>query len=315
MKALGLSFGRKDKNSDIMVKQVLKQLKANGCEVKFIHTLDLDLQPCSGCTACVGSLMSGGRGDCVLKDDFHIIDEAFMEADIIVVCAPIFCLSPTGQFKILCDRMGPSHDFSFRTNALEVGKARGLSEDKLVDPRTFKKRVAALMTVGGARTKHWTSFGIPTMYQMFANGMQVVDVYNAYNAMGYDHMIGNKKLMERLTKMGDNLFFAASHDIPEDYWCGDEEGVCPVCHQDMLTILHDKMRVECPICGIEGTLKVVDGEIKVDFPEEQIEHSRLRYLGKLDHYIEIRDSDKNPEKVRIPNLNEVIKEFNESCGF
>ena len=129
--------------------------------------------------------------------------------------------------------------------------------------------------------------------------------------MGYDHMVGNTKLMERLTKMGDNLSYACEHDIPEDYWCGDDEGICPVCHNDMLTILHDKMRVECPVCGIEGEMKIVDGEIKVDFSEEQISHSRLRYGGKMDHYVEIRDSDKNPEKVRIPNLKEVLKEYEE----
>ena len=42
MKALGLSFGRKNRNSDIMVKQVLKQMKARGFEVEFHWSLSND---------------------------------------------------------------------------------------------------------------------------------------------------------------------------------------------------------------------------------------------------------------------------------
>ena len=47
MKALGLSFGRKNRNSDIMVKQVLKQMKARGYEVEFINLNELNIQSCT----------------------------------------------------------------------------------------------------------------------------------------------------------------------------------------------------------------------------------------------------------------------------
>ena len=308
MKALGISFGRKMQNSEIMVKQVLKQMEARGFETSFIRAHDLDIKPCTGCCACVGSLLSGRNGACVVKDDFHILDEAILEADAVIVCAPVYVFAPCGLFKDVCDRMGPSHDLAFRTNARKQGEEMGLPEEQLVDKRAFKPRAAAIMSVGGARTKHWTSLGLPQLYEItMSSGMHVVDAYNAYAAMDYQHLVGNEELMARLTRMGDNLVEALSTEGGLDKWYGDEQGVCPVCHSDLLTVLHDENKVECPICGITGTLKLENGKIQVDFPKENWEMSRLNYGGKLDHYIEIRDSAINQKK--IPDLQEKLKAY------
>jgi len=250
MKALGLSFGRKMQNSEIMVKQVLKQLEARGFETHFIRMLDLDIKPCKGCTACVGSLLSGGSGACIIKDDFHIVEEAILEADAIVVCAPIYVWAPSGLFKTICDRMGPSHDLAFRTNAVEIAKKMG--KEPAVDPRAFKPRAAAYLTVGGARTKNWTSLGLPQMYEFGSMGLHVVDALNVYAAMDYEHILGNEEVMARLTEVGNHLADALETEGGLDKWYGDE-GVCPVCHMDLLTILHDGNKVECPICGIPAS--------------------------------------------------------------
>ena len=309
MKALGLSFGRKNRNSDIMVKQVLKQMKARGYEVEFYNLNEMNIQYCTGCTSCVVNIMQGGNGACYLKDDFHIIHEAFMECDAVVICAPVFCLSPNGLFKTFCDRMGPSHDISFLTNARDQGRAMGKPEDKLPDARAFKPRAAALMCVGGAKTPNWLSFGLPSMFESFSNGMSIVDAYSAHGAMEYEHMVANEKLMERMTAMGDHLADALETEGGLDKWYGDDEGTCPVCHNDLLTIMHSGTTVECPVCGISGELKIVDGQIKVEFPEAQIARSRLKYPGKLEHYLEIRDSAMTMKKV--PDLKERLAEYKE----
>lgn len=309
MKALGLSFGRKNRNSDIMVKQVLKQLKARGFEVEFINLNELNIQYCTGCTGCVVNLMQGGNGACVLKDDFHIVDEAFKEADAIIACAPVFALAPNGLYKTFVDRMGPSHDISFLTNARKQGEEMGKPEDKLPDKRWFKPRAAALMVVGGASTQNWVSFGLPSMYELFSNGMSIVDAYSAHGAMEFEHMVGNEKLMARLTEMGNHLADALETEGGLDKWYGDDEGVCPVCHNDLLTILHSGATVECPVCGISGELKIEDGQIKVDWPAEQIARSRLKYPGKLEHYLEIRNSAMTMKK--IPDLKEKLAAYKE----
>ncbi len=307
MRALGLSFGRKMKNSEIMVKQVLKQLERRGFETQFIRVQDLDIKPCTGCIACVGSLLSGRKSVCTIKDDFHILDDAIREADAVVVCAPVYCLAPSGLFKVVCDRMGPSHDLAFLTNSRAQGEAMGLPEAQLVDKEMYKPRACALLSVGGARTKNWTSLGWPQMYEICWNGMSVVDGYNAYAAMDFEHIIGNDVLMARLTKMGDNLAEALRTEGGLEKWYGDEAGVCPVCHCDLLTVTHNKTVVECPICGIEGKLSVENDEIKVVFPEAQQARSRLRYPGRLEHYIEIRDSAINMK--RIPDLAQQLEAY------
>ena len=305
MKALGLSFGRKMQNSEIMVKQVLKQMEKRGFESRFIRMLDLDIKDCVGCSACVGSLLSGGDGTCILKDDFPILEEALLESDAVVICAPIYVLAPSGLFKTVCDRMGPSHDIAFRKQAKEWAEAAG--KPSPVDERAFKNRVCGILTSGGARTKNWTSFGIAQMYEFCSWGINVVDAYNAYAAMDYQHMVGNEKLMARMTAMGDHLADALEKEFDPDAWYGDEEGICPVCHMDMLTVLPGGDQVECPVCGIQGTLRLDEGVIKVDFPPENIAHSRCYFQGRQDHMEEIRDSIQTMK--RFDNLQEMLEPY------
>lgn len=307
MKALGISFGRTMQNSEIMVKQVLKQMEKRGFDTSFIRAQDLDIKPCTGCMACVMSLLAGKNGNCVIKDDVKILDEAIYEADAVVVCAPVYVLSPSGLFKTVCDRLSVSHDQAFRKHARELGEKQGLPEAQLVDKRFFKPRAMGLLSVGGAKTQNWTSFGLPQMYEITFSGMNVVDGYGAYYGMEYQHLVGNEKLMARMTKMGDNLADALSTEGGLDKWYGDEEGTCPVCHCDLLTVLHDKGLVECPICGIEGELEMKDGQINVTFSEEQQKRSRLKYPGKLEHYLEIKNA---AEGMKIlPDLKERLKDY------
>ena len=39
-----------------------------------------------------------------------------------IVGSPTYVLSPTGRFKTVCDRIGPSHDITFRKATYEEGK-------------------------------------------------------------------------------------------------------------------------------------------------------------------------------------------------
>ena len=141
-KVLGLSFGRKQGNTDIMVKTALMECKKAGYGVQFIRVDDLDIKPCTGCISCVVGMTTGrGKGGCPLQDDFAILDEALMECDALIVGSPTYVLSPTGRFKTVCDRIGPSHDITFRKATYEEGLAAGKEASQLPDVRSFKKRV------------------------------------------------------------------------------------------------------------------------------------------------------------------------------
>ena len=52
-KVLGISFGRKMANTDVMVKTALMECEKAGCDVQFIRADDLDIKPCTGCISCV----------------------------------------------------------------------------------------------------------------------------------------------------------------------------------------------------------------------------------------------------------------------
>lgn len=310
-KVLGISFGRKMSNTEVMVKTALMECEKAGNDVQFIRADDLDIKICTGCISCVIGMTSGrGRGGCPLKDDFHIIDEALMECDAVIVGSPTYETSPTGRFKTVCDRIGPSHDITFRKATYEEGKAAGKSEEELPDIRSFKKRVGALISVGGAMTQNWLAFMLPIMYEFtLSMGIDVIDMHEYWGAMAYEHVLGNESEMERSRQIGQNIAVALSAKTEEERtkWRGEDEGVCPVCHLNMLNISKDHTFVECPVCGIKGNLEVKNGKIVTKFNAEEQNRSRLRWAGKLEHSTEIKTQAAGPGQ--IPNLKELKKAY------
>lgn len=305
-KVLGISFGRKMSNTEVMIKEALLECEEAGYDIKFIRADDLNIHICTGCISCVVGMTTGrGKGGCVLKDDFHIIDEAIMESDAVIVGSPVYEMTPTGNFKVVCDRLGPSHDISFRKTTYDAGLLHGKDKSLLPDERSFKKRVGALIAVGGAMTENWLTFALPTMFAFpMSLGIDVIDTYKYFGAMSYEHVLGNDKVMKRMSSLGKHIVEALNADNEEERtkWRGDNEGICPVCHNDMLAVSHKGMEVECPTCGIIGELNTDNGQINVHFSDEQIARSRMTYAGKLEHSTEIRTCAVGPGQ--IPDLKE-----------
>lgn len=109
MRILGLSCGRKMQNTEVLVKEAMRGAEELGADVGMIRLLDLDIKPCTGCVSCVRSLIQGGPGKCVIKDDLHLVDEQLMECDGLILGSPVFVLTPHGLLKVISDRFGPSH--------------------------------------------------------------------------------------------------------------------------------------------------------------------------------------------------------------
>ena len=101
MKILGISAGTRNGNNDSMCKEALMGAKEMGAEIEFIRLLDLDIKYCTGCIACVKSLMSGKGGQCVLKDDFEWLRDKMMEANGIIFSVPIFEKGAAAIFRSL----------------------------------------------------------------------------------------------------------------------------------------------------------------------------------------------------------------------
>ncbi len=310
-KVLGISFGRRMSNCDIMTKQALMECEKQGCEVAFLRADDLNITNCTGCISCVIGMMCGrGRGYCVRHDDFDILDECIMQADAVILTCPTYETSVTGRFKTICDRIGPSHDITFRKAAYEEGLAAGKPEESLPDTRTFKKRTAALIAVGGAMTENWIALTLPMMYEFtFPLGIDVIDTVEYYGAMAHESVVGYPEMMARMMKVGANIAASLQAETEEERirWRGGEEGVCPVCHTRLLQVSHDAKTVDCVVCGSHGRLEVVDGRIRVTFSKEEQERSRLRWGGKLEHSTEIKTQAQPSGTIR--NLKELKQPY------
>jgi hypothetical protein len=81
----------------------------------------------------------------------------------------------------------------------------------------------------------------------------------------------------------------------------------------LLTITGRENIVECPVCGIAGTLKVENNKIVVTFPEEEQKHSRLTIEGKRDHLIELQENAK--VLMQRPDLDQVPKKIEKYMGY
>lgn len=109
MKVLGISFGRKNQRSDVLVKEALFAAKAAGADVQFINTLTLNIGHCRACDYC-SRMRDKGEVEihCCMKDDYHILEEACLEADGIIIAAPVYAVGIVGQFKNFVDRLASS---------------------------------------------------------------------------------------------------------------------------------------------------------------------------------------------------------------
>lgn len=307
MKLLGLTCGRKDHTSEILLKEALMAARQTGVEVSMIRLLDLELKPCTGCLACVMGQAKGGAGECVIKDDWHFLNEHLLECDGLILSAPVFVLGAHGIVKLLADRLGPARDIAFRNHAKTVREKEGLTKGKGPDERSFKQRVCGHISVGGAITPNWVSLGLPLMHLFtFPSGIKTVDQMQVMGAGRFMNVVLEPSFIDRARLLGKNVAEAMQTPFSEIKWMGEDEGVCPVCHCNLLTV-GKKNPVECPICGIEGTLAMEGDTIKVTFSEEEVKMARGTFaaaqehvdeiLGNLAAFMQRADKDEIPQKL------------------
>lgn len=318
MKVLGISFGRKNERSDVMVKEALFAAKAAGADVEFINTLTLNIGHCRACDYCSRQRDKGEvEIHCCFKDDYHILEEACLEADGIIIAAPVYVVGIVGQFKNFVDRFGPSHD---RAALLEVNKKRKEEGKPELDPRYFKDRYTGFISVGGAQTHNWVSLGLP-MLDLFSFSfcMKCVGHVDAYDQGRTGHPLFDQELMKKCASLGTAVAESLGKPYDEvDTWIGDE-GVCPVCHNPLLS-MNGTTSVECPICGIWGTLSVNGDKIDVEWSQEEINRARNTTIGIYEHYNEIQGMIEVcvpkliANKETLPKMMEKYKKFDETIA-
>ena len=92
---------RRHGNSETLLDALLDAMAAEGDVTVEKYALDeIDIRPCRGCNACEK------LNRCIIKDDdLHWVLDKIIEADIVVMAAPVYCMGMCSQAKALVDRM------------------------------------------------------------------------------------------------------------------------------------------------------------------------------------------------------------------
>lgn len=96
---LGISSSpRRDGNSDLLLKEVLRGAQSAGAMVEYLPLREVQMSPCVECNACYQT------GRCRIEDAFQGILEKVLECDRLVFATPIFFMAVCAPGKILIDR-------------------------------------------------------------------------------------------------------------------------------------------------------------------------------------------------------------------
>ncbi|MBP2652023.1 MAG: NADPH-dependent reductase [Firmicutes bacterium] len=301
MKILAISGGTKNGGNDAMCKEALKGAKEQGAEIEFIRLLDLNIKPCTGCTACVQAIQSGRGNMCVLKDDFDWLLDKIYGADGIIYSIPIFEKGATGSFRTLMDRFGPRMDRGHQILATELAKKGG----KPVDPRYLTDKVVSFMAVGGSEwcTGVQCDFGIHALTPMW----KIIDNEVFSWSLG---IAADDQKIAKAHEIGVNIAKAAA-DIEHAEYKGDK-GICPHCHSRNFYITSENTKAVCCLCGIEGNIVIANNQVKFEFPQEQLEHAHDTMEGKFIHANDIKvNTAKALEKMKTDAFKTRLAEYKE----
>jgi multimeric flavodoxin WrbA len=271
MQVLGLSGGRRHGNSEMLVREALMGAEERGATVELIRLMDLDIKAPLG----VGSQDKRA-------DHTSFLARKMTEADGIIFGAPSYSLTPPGYTVNIRDRVSLRHG-----------------------PGP-KPQVGALIGVGGT---DWVQLLLPMMYLFLPQGQcKLVDQMLVTYVVHTGQALLDKDTVARARKLGSNVVEALKTPFDQVAYVGDDEGVCPICHQDLLRV-RGKF-VECPICDIRGRIEATGDGIKVTFTEEALKTYHWGQQGLQRHTEGIQSS--NPiYKQGKAAIQEMVKKHEE----
>lgn len=295
-KVMGVTAGRKDSNSEILLKEALLVCQEQGAEVSMINLRDFNLLDCNGCTSCTIGMSMGKNTGCSLKnaDDNDRIMQVFLDQDAVIFSAPTYELMPSSLFLKFMHR-NLAYETAFLT---KIGAIQ------------HRDRVGALMAVGGS-TRSWQSMALECMQiTTVTSSFKIVDMYMATMVPAPAQVLLHEEKLARAREIGANVMKALNTPPAERKWLGEPDyGWCPNCHSNCLCLGEEqwgglKYPIECAVCGAGGDLeKTPDGKWKFVIAANGLERDRTTEEGRGVHCDEIADTQggffMDPEKPKI----------------
>ena len=302
-KVLGIVCGKRNGETERAARVALLAAKEKGCEVELINIGELNIKPCTGCGVCSRRLREPlNLTPCPQHDDdMEWLDEQICSSDALLFGAPMYEQAPPGQYKIMCDRFGPSHDVTIVKHIYDARVEAGI--DPVYDPRYFIHRPAAFFGVGGSEWSHmgFPSLGIPAI----PLGLKIVDREQFEWNRG---ILCYEDKIQRLRQMGEHL--AAMAQLPfEEQWYNGPDSICPVCHNNVMRLKPGTNECTCVLCGMIGTVDVVDGKAVARFSEEALVTPHILASGREIHRLDMLGIGKpmpgQPDHYPTPEEREV----------
>lgn len=274
MKVLGISCGRKNGNTEIMMKEAFRAIEeACGAECRFVRLQDAFINTCIGCETCMVNHLKGNWDfRCVHKngsDHFYFIEQLMREADAIIVSSPAYNLLPAGILIRFLNKLHASGDYR-----------------DLVQRR--KSKVGAAFSIGGT---DWTNFTLDfcnmTAMELCGSYDVVVDKAHFDFLPAVGAVVLEEDVLARMRELGRNVAAAMVKRENGEAWqyVGDP-GICPDCHGNKLEVRADG--VYCPQCLTRASIEIVDGELKATFTDEARALNRWCPVGQQAHDDNIR---------------------------
>lgn len=302
---LGFSAGSEGGNSEIALKEALMSAEATAdVAVEHLRMHDFDIP-----------VAFDGPENSVFPDVYEVHGDAaflldrLLEADALIITAPLYSQTPPGQLKVIADRiLGPNASASFQAFMKERAAAGDpMFKDAVVDERFLKPKVGGFIQVGGAVTHEW--FGPTALTMMhkvtFPMRIRIVDQFQIEGAPMPGSILLNDEAMKKCAALGRNVTGQIGKSFEDAEYKGDKPGACPSCHLD-LVVLKGGTEVECATCGLIGELQVVNGEPVVAFPQDASKYDEQTTFGVEGSMKHLREMMSTMNSTH-PHLDEIQK--------
>ena len=105
-KVMGITAGRKNSNSEILLKEALMACEEAGAQITMVNLSDYTILDCTGCTACTMAMSQGKNAGCVLdkKDDKKRIMDVMLDQDAVREVARLTFHDRIGTHRLLVHR-------------------------------------------------------------------------------------------------------------------------------------------------------------------------------------------------------------------
>jgi multimeric flavodoxin WrbA len=268
---IGLSCGRKNGNSEILLKEALMGAEELGVASEIIRAMELRVKPCTGCESCSIAMSRGKEARCAIKDDDvpWILEKTLVEDCGLIVSGPVYHLRANSYFEMIHERMLPT---IFR------------------HPEVLRKtRVGAIISVGGGEPE-WTPLGLTSMNIFVQHSRILVDQMQANYVGRPGAVLMQRKYLKQARELGRRVAKAMMMPIEQVKFVGDETEVsCPVCHCNVVKVPKRLPNVFCPVCWVKGVITLDGDKMKVRWNKEDTKYPRFSERGVFTHLELIKD--------------------------